>query len=208
MRRRQFLLLMVLTVAAGLVGGAVSNWILMARTAEAQETKKHEKVVIAEEFRLVDKTGKTLAVLGVRDMFDNEIMQHTGYPDDIINLLGVYPGLFLYDKGGTVRGKFIVDEESQNPSLVLYDNKGAFRMAMDWAGDQPTIEVNGGDGTRARLEGFAKGACLTIRDSDRTQRAVLGNTGIRIIKTGEIRKRAASSLVLFDKEGNVMWEAP
>ena len=38
MKRRQYLLLVVLTVVAGLIGGAVSNWLFVARAAGVQET--------------------------------------------------------------------------------------------------------------------------------------------------------------------------
>ena len=38
MKRRQYLLLVVLTVIAGLIGGAVSNWLFVARAAGVQET--------------------------------------------------------------------------------------------------------------------------------------------------------------------------
>ena len=62
MKRRQYLLLVALTVVTGLIGGAVSNWLFMARTAEAQETKKHEKVVKAEAFLLVNKEGRICTI--------------------------------------------------------------------------------------------------------------------------------------------------
>ena len=42
MKRKQHLLLIVLTIVAGLIGGAVSNYLFMARAAVAQETKQHD----------------------------------------------------------------------------------------------------------------------------------------------------------------------
>ncbi len=72
MRRRKYLLLVVLTVIAGLIGGAVSNWLFVVRTAGAQEKRALEvefeqskKVVVAEEFRLVDGQGKELGKLAI-----------------------------------------------------------------------------------------------------------------------------------------------
>ena len=61
MSSRQFLLLVALTVVAGLVGGAVSNWVLVSATGE---TKQYEKVVAAQEFRLVDEEGALVARTG------------------------------------------------------------------------------------------------------------------------------------------------
>ena len=39
-------------------------------------------------------------------------------------------------------------------------------------------------------------------------RAVLGSTSLELIKTGTIEKRPESSLVLFDKDGKVIWQTP
>jgi len=49
---------------------------------------------------------------------------------------------------------------------------------------------------------------LRLCDKDGKGRAVLGCTELVTIKTGEETKRAESSLVLFDKEGKVIFQAP
>ena len=49
---------------------------------------------------------------------------------------------------------------------------------------------------------------LALRDKDGQTRAVLGRTGLESIKTGAVDQRAESSLVLFDREGKVLWQAP
>lgn len=61
MSSRHFLLLVVLSVVAGLVGGAVSSWVLMSAT---RETKQYDKLVAAQEFRLVDAEGALVARTG------------------------------------------------------------------------------------------------------------------------------------------------
>ena len=43
MKRRQYLLLVVLTVIAGLIGGAVSNWLFVARTAQLEGEEEDDK---------------------------------------------------------------------------------------------------------------------------------------------------------------------
>ena len=49
---------------------------------------------------------------------------------------------------------------------------------------------------------------LQIYDESGSMRASLGNTEITARKTGEGRQLAESSLVLFDKDGKVLFKAP
>jgi len=61
MTRAQFAAMLLVVGVAGLLGGALSDWI-EGRTAFAQESPM--KVVVAEQFRVVDATGRTRAVFG------------------------------------------------------------------------------------------------------------------------------------------------
>ena len=110
MKRRQYLLLITLTVVAGLIGGAVSNWLFVARTAEAQETKKHEKVVIAEQFRLVDKEGNLRGAIGLSGK--------------------EAPKLWFYDEGGTPRIGMVLSDKGV-PTLEFSDGVGKPRIGMN-----------------------------------------------------------------------------
>jgi hypothetical protein len=62
MNRRQYVLLVVVTAVAGLVGGLLSDRFLSGAPALAQQRLK---VVNAEEFLLVDRFGRTRAGLGL-----------------------------------------------------------------------------------------------------------------------------------------------
>ena len=64
MNKKQYSLMLVLALVAGLVGGVVSSQFLMGQPAFAEKKSKPLKVVESEEFRLVDKDGKTRAFLG------------------------------------------------------------------------------------------------------------------------------------------------
>jgi len=68
------------------------------------------------------------------------------------------------------------------------------------------------DGTgkvRARLGSAADGSPgLELLDEKENARAVLGHSALEYMRTNTIVQRPASSLVLFDKDGNVMWKAP
>jgi hypothetical protein len=70
-------------------------------------------------------------------------------------------------------------------------------------------------GTRLSLTNSAVGAAVELydevnkgRDSISTLRAALGNTQIMTSRTGSVVARPLSSLVLFDKDGKVLWNAP
>lgn len=62
MSRRDYWLMVAAVSLAGMVGGALSAWVFSNAPAFAQQ---RFKVVNAEEFLLVDKTGKTRAGLGL-----------------------------------------------------------------------------------------------------------------------------------------------
>ena len=61
MTRRRFLLLSVAAFLGGIVGGVVSDQVLSSRSAQAQKTNG----VNAEEFLLLDQSGKARAGLGL-----------------------------------------------------------------------------------------------------------------------------------------------
>ena len=127
MKRRQYLLLLALTVVAGLIGGAVSNWLFMARTAEVQETKKHEKVVRAEEFRLVDKAGNLRGVMNASSIV-------------------IGPQLAFFDEGGTTRMRMFLSDDG-DPMLLLKDEDGTLRMSMNLTAGMPGLLLRDEGGT-------------------------------------------------------------
>ena len=176
MKRRQYLLLITLTVIAGLIGGAVSNWLFMARTAEAQETKNHEKVVIAEEFRLVDKDGKKLALLGKPYGLDQYgLRMYDDKGNVCISLKGQYgmhqdPGLYIasYDERspGTVLiepGMLSVANGDTSIDLLVI-GKMCFLSLTGIPGIQPSIFMS--TGTREGAIIKAEDICLLDKDDN------------------------------------------
>ena len=67
-------------------------------------------------------------------------------------------------------------------------------------------DQNGKD--RAVLSAGTSGPSLALRDENQKARAVLGHTELEATVTGAVEQRPASSLVLFDKDGKVIWKAP
>ena len=74
----------------------------------------------------------------------------------------------------------------------------------------PSLDLRDAAGkTRADLSLYPDGTpALDLSDAAGKVRAVLGITSTEVVRTGEERRRSESSLVLFDKDGKVIWQAP
>lgn len=92
-------------------------------------------------------------------------------------------GLTLYDTEGRSRGSFLeIDPLDIGPILMLQDKNGNTGTSLNYGQVHVSDE-----------EGFA---------------ASLGATELITPRTGETHKTSAASLVLFDKNKNVLWKAP
>ena len=58
--------MIVLAVMAGFVAGVVASWLFVTQPVFAQKNAGSAKVIEAQEFRLVDKDGRTAARLTMR----------------------------------------------------------------------------------------------------------------------------------------------
>jgi hypothetical protein len=140
MSKKQYIFLVALALIGGLIGGAFSNSIT-SKTVLAQKgvpsindfkkkyTRKPEKVVEAEEFRLLDKDGRVIAKL-------------------VENIVG----------GGTLRIYGDEESEPflllNNDRLLLYSNGMASQITLgtiSLSGPKPFIELCDKDGPRAVL---------------------------------------------------------
>lgn len=102
MGRKQYSLIVLLALVAGFIGGVVSSQIFVSGSLFTQKEPKPQKVVVAEKFRLVDKTGIVRAALGL-----------TGEGQ---------PGLGMLDKRGVPRVVLGIGKNGR-PSLVMWDQK-------------------------------------------------------------------------------------
>jgi hypothetical protein len=109
MNRKQFVILLVAVIAAGLVGGFVSDR-MRGQTAQAQEAMASAKVIQAQEFRMVTESGETRARLTM--------------------LFGKQAYLLLCDDKGQGRISLSLSDD-QTPFISLADSAGKTR-AMYW----------------------------------------------------------------------------
>jgi hypothetical protein len=61
MNQKQLSLVIILAVLAGFLGGMISSQLLVITPVFAQKTANHEKMVLAEEFALVNQESKLYA---------------------------------------------------------------------------------------------------------------------------------------------------
>jgi hypothetical protein len=117
-------------------------------------------------------------------------------------------GLTLFDRAEKVRA-ILEFNASAGSSLRLW---GAAEYGMaEISVSTPTgasLRLYDSAILRAKLSLFSGAPNLELYDAAGKVRAALGNTHLEDARTGEVRTRSESSLVLFDKDGKVMREIP
>jgi len=114
-----------------------------------------------------------------------EVVDKDGKRRAALGMVFGEPSLALFDKNDKRRALLsLLDGE---PGLYLYDKNEQPRAALGMDGGEPG---------------------LWLKDKNNKLRAALGRAELEVMKTGETRQRPAGSLVLFDKDGNVIWSAP
>jgi len=185
-----------------------------------QSEPKH-RIIEAEKFVVKDREGNVRVVLGGWNCNDT-LWSHLNKPSE----LSASYGLYLYEPGGPDwrcdaflgPNKFRLMDKNTPSSASLIIGSGYAMLSLD-ATDQPyesrrTLKTREGLAKlMRRLDGidiaaFPRQSYLRIVENDKT-RAALGHPGPAMIHNkGPVEMRSASSLVLFDKDGKVVWKAP
>ena len=210
--------MVLLAFIAGLIGGVVSTQLFIGQNIYTVKSIKPQKVIEAKEFRVVDENGGTLATLGLG------IKKEYGSP-------GVELRMFTAAYGKK-SGIMITAEESHS-SMNIYGNdsnnnigiemkvfnssplgsSGFASLQVGYSGidldailkGEKIVEENK---SYIELSSGKSGATLGLFDKEGKSRSILGSINLETTKTGEISKRPESSLVLFDKDGKVIWSIP
>jgi hypothetical protein len=109
--------------------------------------------------------------------------------------------------------KPVVEAEVRSHHFVLVDEKGKERASLvtDRAGSVFLVMFDDAGKTRANLSVSNDGPSLVFYDATGRQRTVIGSTtlvGSHVNDNGVAEKAPASSLVLFDKAGKLLWRQP
>jgi hypothetical protein len=186
----------------GIVGLVLITTSFLA-VAPQQHTQQ-QKVVEAQVFKVIDADGRTRAVLSAN--------AEAG------------PVLAMLNKDGTDRAKF-----GTNALLFFDENHKRTVSIIALPGSMSVIEL--ADATQrvslmvSSLAGISSlslgevgkpgvkigvvgtGPSLSLEDREGFKLS-LGSTDIVTTRTGETHHTSAASLVMFDKDGNVIWRAP
>lgn len=191
MNKKQFSLLLMLSLFAGLVGGMLTSQFFLGTPVLAEKKVGAQNVVIAEEFRLVDKEDKILSTWGM----------YAGGP-----------GIVLFGKNGQFRAVFSLTSPDEGPILTFADNKGNHRATVGLGAErQPYVTLRDQTGNeRVSLSLDDDGdPYLALYDQAENERAILGTMdSMKLKRTGTIEKRSVSSLVLLGKDGQITWKTP
>jgi hypothetical protein len=191
MNKKQFSLLLMLSLFAGLVGGMLTSQFFLGTPVLAEKKVGAQNVVIAEEFRLVDKEDKILSTWGM----------YAGGP-----------GMVLFGKNGQFRAVFSLTSPDEGPILTFADNKGNHRATVGLGAErQPYVTLRDQTGNeRVSLSLDDDGdPYLALYDQAENERAILGTMdSMKLKRTGTIEKRSVSSLILLGKDGQITWKTP
>lgn len=200
MNRKQYSLLLVLALVAGLASGVVSSWFFSNQPVFAKEVTSKSTEVFPE-LRVI--MAKEIMLLGLdRKPRIRLMVDQNGEP-----------GLHFYDEEGRYRAGFSVG--AGTPALTMHDKSG-LRLQIGLMGltsigvEWPTILLIDKKGVRRTiltLDPIGR-PHLTLKDDKDNTRAILGSTSLKHTQTVIGGKRPPSSLVLFNERGEVIWKAP
>jgi hypothetical protein len=138
---------------------------------------------VAEPFLMMTGKERTEVMLGTEGGPALKLSDQEGKVRSVIAL----DHLGLLDQEGKARSFFGLGPHGE-PALALFDQEGKARMAINL-------------GTKGE-------PALTLADQEERERAMLGSAELKRVMTGSTERTAESSLVLFDKEGRVIFQAP
>jgi len=140
MNQKQFVLTLSVAIISGFLGGTLGVWFLMPPSVLVQG--EPQNVITAEEFRVVDDEGNTLATLGSSLTLTSkdgmaEVRINTGLLDfsDLLELQRPSPHppthtLLLQPGGITLRNKGWRVSKFSSGSLELYDSEERIRAVL------------------------------------------------------------------------------
>jgi hypothetical protein len=128
------------------------------------------------------------------------------------------PQLDLLDEKGTLRVQLTGGREPREAGqnianiagIMVFDQDGHQRgvfAATNYGAALAFKNVNGVDDAFVRGEGIFVSGPVTVSDESGF-RATLGPTELAIPRSGERHQTSAASLIMFNKEKNIIWRAP
>ncbi len=168
-----------------LKGAGLLSLVLVSGIVLMGQATPKSRTVEANEFILSDSNGRRRAIL---------------------SLVGEAAALALSDEKGITRALLVVDKNGA--SFNLADANKTLRTSLALGKDGQFLILRDADGgVRATISVGENGPLFSISDKDGF-RAELGSTSLVTPSTGETHKTSAASIVMFNKDGKVIWRAP
>lgn len=208
-----FLERLVLAIACGVsMGIVVLIGLRFAPTpASAAGNTPVSDVIRAHRFELIGEKGNVIGTFAPDELGEPNLCLF-GAKGKIRGTFSVPysgPELCLYDTNGKVRGDFRVSSYDGEPDLCLYDAGGHKLGAFGTSYGEPVLHLyDANDKVRAAF-GISNGEPnLQLNDEKGNPRLQLGATSLYTKATDVTTNLPVSSMVLFDKDGKVTWQAP
>jgi hypothetical protein len=178
LKRLYYFLFVVIALAAGVIGGMLSNKFLQP---EPEQGKNLKNIIVAHEIHLVDDEGRERWVLAL----SREGEPHVTF----VNRHGWAPMAMGINKEGLPFFNMVLEpNQKAGPSLIMMDSQMNSRALLG-----------------LNLDGEPY---LTFLDKSGQNRLVMGSTEFADPLTGLHEKRQCSSIILFDETGRILWSAP
>ena len=207
MNRKQFAVMAAVMMIAGFAGGLLSERMFPHPTARAATTAPGVErgvaleFVSAKEFRLVDPSGKALAVLAVHDG-NRPALEFFNQDGTLRMMVGLNkkegPTIQFMGKAGKVRAALMMDEREGQPRLYLADVNHTPRIALDLLPDgTPQISLFDRRGFGRAQLGLTdrQDPYLALHDQGQAPRATLS-----------LRPDGTPALEFFDRGGRSIWK--
>jgi hypothetical protein len=196
MSLNQKIAIILLATFSGFIGGFISNELFSTKPAFAKKEPKHQKVIIAEEFRLVDKKGILRARLGFDPASQQTELGLSSPKDDSstapqILLSAGSSGGFLRIDGGTPHDIF-----AYRAILSAHEGQAKLRIGR-------TVIPLG----NIELSTSLVGNNIVLRDNHYNKRAIIGKMDLKSKNTWIEQGAPFFSILLLDEKGNVLWSA-
>ncbi len=217
--KKQYSLTVLLALVASLVGGIASTHFLMGQPVFAEKKEQPKKVIIAQEFRLVDKDGNITGQLFNDKSIFNMPTLRLGQDGSVAKLSSIL-GLVCSDsdsQSNYAQNGMIVMSKSKKenePHEIVFQQQMAFIMVSGY----PQIHLSDKNGKQFIRLALSDALISQPLVEDNKPSIVVGNPdGFHSIigscdlvgrETGSKVTRSSASIVMVDKEGKVIWKAP
>jgi hypothetical protein len=183
MTYKQYSLMLVLAVIAGFLGGILAAKVFTIQPAYGEKAAEIPKVIAAEQFRVVDTSGRVRARLKETGV---DVLYEDGTQGAVLALDEGVPSVALLDRNGTKRAALNLGIDS-SPLLSLRDSHGKGGASLRQTG-LALFDMNGMSRASLGLDAGSTPEFL-FRDSESQAGAVL------------VLNEGAPQLHLLDKRG-------